>query len=355
MATHRRPKQPSRARVSVLTAAAATAVALSAQAGAAQAAPKPTKESVKAQVDKLNQQAEAAAEKYNGAKEQQQKLQRQVNNMQDEVARQQAEVSSMQGTLGQLASSQYRSGGIDPTVQLMLSSDPSRFLDQASSLDQVSAQQAQTLRQLQEKQHKLDQDKAQTQADLAELDSTTRELKARKAEVQTRLAKAQALLNTLTAQERAALQAAETAAAQRASRAAARTALTPSPAGNGSTAAASGTAQAALAAAKTRIGSPYVYGATGPSTFDCSGLTQWSYARAGVSLPRTSEEQANAGTRLTLSQLQPGDLVFFFSDLHHVGIYAGNGMVLHAPKPGASVRYEAMDDGYLPFQFGVRV
>lgn len=350
MATHRRPKQPSRARVSVLTAAAATAVAISAQAGAAHAASKPTKDQVKAQVDKLNEEAEAATEKYDGAKEQQQQLQRQVNDLQNEVARRQARVSDMQSTLGQVAASQYRSGGIDPTVQLMLSSDPGQFLDKASSLDQLSGQQAQIFKQLQGEQRKLDQSKAEAQAKLAELDSITRGLKAQKAEVQAKLSKAQALLNTLTTQERAALRAAEAAAAQRASRAAARATLTP-----GGTAAASNVAAAALSAAKTRLGTPYVYGATGPGSFDCSGLTQWAYAQAGVSLPRTSQEQANAGTRLTLSQLQPGDLVFFFSDLHHVGIYAGNGMVLHAPKSGDVVKYESMSDGYLPFQFGVRV
>ncbi len=87
----------------------------------------------------------------------------------------------------------------------------------------------------------------------------------------------------------------------------------------------------------------YVYGATGPNSFDCSGLTGWAYAQAGVSLPRTSQEQANAGTRIgsDISQAQPGDLVIFYGDRHHVGIYVGGGQVIHAPKPGASVRYES--------------
>ncbi|MFF4648952.1 NlpC/P60 family protein [Streptomyces sp. NPDC001380] len=342
MATHRRPKQPSRARISVLTAAAATAVAISAQAGAASAAPKPTKESVKAQVDKLNEQAEVATEKYNGAKEKQHELQKQVNDLQDQVARQQAEVSTMQGTLGQLASSQYRSGGIDPTVQLMLSSDPSQFLDKASSLDQVSAQQADTLRQLQEKQRKLDQDKAEAQQKLAELDSTAKELKDAKSEVQQKLSKAQSLLNTLTAQERAALQAAETAAAQRASRAAQRTNLSTG-GGSASTVGASSYAAAAIRAAETRLGSPYVYGSTGPSTFDCSGLMLWAYNQAGVSLPRTSQAQAGAGTYVgtSIADAKPGDLIIYYSSMSHVGMYVGNGQIIHAPHTGAVVRYES--------------
>ncbi|MFJ6213876.1 NlpC/P60 family protein [Streptomyces sp. NPDC092296] len=345
MASHRRPKQPSRARISVLTAAAATAVAISAQAGAAHAAPKPTKDQVKAQVDKLNEQAEVATEKYDGAKEKQQQLQKQVNHLQDQVARRQSEVSSMQSTLGQVAAQQYRSGGIDPTVQLMLSSDPSQFLDKASSLDQASSQQTDVLKELQQRQRKLDQDKAEAQDKLAELDSTTKELKASKAEVQQKLAKAQELLNTLTAQERAALQQAE-ADAERASRAAARGPLTTSGATGGTTStagAASSYAAAAIAAAESRLGSPYVYGHVGPSTFDCSGLMLWAYGQANVSLPRTSQAQASAGTNIgtNIANAKPGDLIIYYSGMSHVGMYVGNGQIIHAPHTGAVVRYES--------------
>jgi cell wall-associated NlpC family hydrolase len=88
---------------------------------------------------------------------------------------------------------------------------------------------------------------------------------------------------------------------------------------------------------------PYVYGATGPDSFDCSGLTQWAYAQAGVSLGRTTYDQINDGTPVaSTADLQVGDLVFFNSD-SHVGIYAGNGMVLHAPHTGTVVKYERMD------------
>ncbi|MET8961215.1 C40 family peptidase, partial [Streptomyces sp. NPDC004074] len=170
------------------------------------------------------------------------------------------------------------------------------------------------------------------------------ELGKKKKEVQGKLADAQKLLNSLTAQERAALQADQA----RASRDSMRNAL------NGSTASASGRAGAAFAAAQSVIGSPYVYGASGPSSFDCSGLTSWAYAQAGVSIPRTSQAQANAGTRIySQSDLKVGDLVLFYGDLHHIGLYAGNGQVLHAPHTGASVRYESI--GNMPFQFGVRI
>lgn len=341
MASHRRPKPASRTRVTVLTATAAAAVALSAQA--ANAAPaKPTVKDVKSQVDKLYEQAEQATEKYDGAKEKQQVLQKQVTDIQDEVARQQGDLNALQDQLGALASAQYRGGGIDPTMQLFLSADPDSYLSKASTLDQVSSRQTEALKEIQDAKRTLDQKRAEATGKLAELESTRTELGNKKQEIQGKLADARRLLNSLTAAQRAAMDQAQA----RANRSTARADL-------GNAVAPSQRAAAALSAAKSKIGSPYVYGASGPSSFDCSGLTSWAYAQAGVSIPRTSEAQAYAGTHLSMSQLAPGDLVIFYSDAHHVGFYAGNGMVLHAPKPGAVVRYEAI--GNMPFQFGVRI
>jgi cell wall-associated NlpC family hydrolase len=341
VASHRRPKQPNRARVTVLTATAAAAVALSSQA--ANAAPaKPSVKTVKSKVDKLYEQAEQATQKYDGAKESQKKLQKQVDNIQSEVARQQSQLNTLQDNIGSLAAAQYRDGGIDPTVQLVLSSDPDSYLDKASALDQLSGKQEEELRQIAQKKRTLAQEKTEAATKLKELSDTRTELGKRKKQIQGKLQAANKLLNSLTAQQKAQL-AQEQA---RASRSTARAPLSNSPA-------ASSRAAAALAAAATKIGDPYVYGASGPNSFDCSGLTSWAYAQAGVSIPRTAEEQANAGTHLTESQLRPGDLVIFYSDHHHVGLYAGNGMVLHAPHTGTTVKYEAMSD--MPFQFGVRI
>ena len=338
MASHRRPKQPSRTRVTVLTATAAAAVALTSQA---QADPKPSKEEVKAKVDKLYEEAEAATEKYNGAKEKQEKLQEQVSSLQDTVARGQQELNELRDSLGALATAQYRSGGVDPSVQLFLSSDPDEYLDKASALNQLSSKQVGALKRIQEKQRVLEQQRAEARDKLQDLEETRKELAKQKEKIQGKLAKARELLNTLTAEERARL-----AEQERANRANDRIDL-------GNDVAATQRAAAALRAAQTKLGAPYVWGATGPSSFDCSGLTSWAYGQAGVGLPRTSQEQANIGVRLSMSQLAPGDLVFFYGDLHHVGLYAGNGQILHAPKPGANVRYESINN--MPFQFGVRV
>jgi peptidoglycan DL-endopeptidase CwlO len=104
----------------------------------------------------------------------------------------------------------------------------------------------------------------------------------------------------------------------------------------------------AITAARTRIGDAYVWGATGPTTFDCSGLTQWSYAHAGISLPRTAAEQWSSGPHPALSALQPGDLLFWATDtsdpatIHHVAIYLGGGMMIAAPHTGTDVQIQAV-------------
>ncbi|MEU0227813.1 NlpC/P60 family protein [Streptomyces sp. NPDC006284] len=350
MASHRRPKQPSRTRVTVLTTAAAAAVALSSQAANAAPSEKPSKDEVKAKVDKLYQEAEQATEKYNGAKEKQEKLQKEISTIQDNVARGQEELNELRDGLGSMASAQYRSGGIDPSLQLFLSADPDDYLDKASTLDQLSGQQVEALKKIQTKQRDLSQQRSEATEKLKDLASTRTELGKKKKEVQGKLSSAQKLLNSLTAAEKAALQAEE----QRSTRSSEREVLSSADGPSGKPA--SGRAAAAFAAAQSKIGTPYVYGATGPSSFDCSGLTSWAYSQAGVGIPRTSEAQTGAGTRIySQSQLQVGDLVFFFNDLHHVGLYAGNGQVLHAPRTGTVVRYESMGTIGGPFMFGVRV
>ncbi len=341
MASHRRPKQPSRTRVTVLTATAAAAVALTSQA--AHADPKPSKSEVKAKVDKLYHEAEAATEKYNGAKEQQDNLKKEVDALQDKVARGQAELNTLRTELGSIATAQYRSGGIDPSVALFLASDPDSFLDQASALDQLTVKQTESLQKIQSKQRTLAQQRKEAQDKLGDLADVRKALGENKKKYQGKLADAQQLLNTLTQAERAKMQQDE----QRASRAASdRVEL-------GNEAPASGRGAAALSAAATQIGKPYVSGGSGPNSYDCSGLTQWAFAQAGVSITRTTYTQQNDGQRIGRSQLKPGDLVFF-NGLSHVGFYAGNNQILHAPKPGTVVRYESMD--YMgTFQFGVRI
>ncbi|MYW68593.1 hypothetical protein GTY65_31620 [Streptomyces sp. SID8379] len=341
MASHRRPKQSSRTRVTVLTVTAAAAVALTSQA--ANAAPKPTKSEVKAKVDKLYEEAERATNQYDGAKEKQKKLEKEIDQLQDKVAREQDELNELRSGIGAMASEQYRSGGIDPSVQLFLSADPDDYLDKASTLDSLSEQQLDSLKKVQAKQRTLAQERSEASEKLKDLADTRTELGKRKDEIQGKLSKAQKLLNSLTAAERQEM-ADEEARASRSS--AGRVDL-------GNEAAASRYGAAALSAAASQIGKPYVRGGTGPNSYDCSGLTQWAYGQAGLQISRVTYTQVNDGTRIGMSQLKPGDLVFF-NNTEHVGLYAGGGQVLHAPYPGAVVRYESMST-IGSFQFGVRV
>ncbi|GAA0656890.1 C40 family peptidase [Kitasatospora atroaurantiaca] len=344
MSMHRRSQLPGAhrlARALVLTAAATTALGM-AVGGSAQAAPAapaepPSKKDVKAQVDQLYDEAEQASEKFNAAQEYQKQLQAETGALQGQVAAGQEELNRLRADLGVVAAAQYRAGGIDPAVQLMLDSDPAAYLNRARSLDQAAARQNDTLHQVIDRQRRLDQRRAETTAKLAELEEVRRALAESKEEVQQRLTKAQRLLNTLGAGERARMVAEDARDAEkRATRGLDRLDL-------GNLPPSSDRAAAALAAAISKIGSPYVYGSTGPRTFDCSGLMYWSWRQAGVTLPRTSQAQAYAGQRVSLSEARPGDLVIFYRDMHHVGMYAGGGVVVHAPYPGAKVRYESVN------------
>ncbi|AUG76796.1 hypothetical protein CFP65_1928 [Kitasatospora sp. MMS16-BH015] len=326
MASHRRPKQPSRARVTVLTAAAATAVALSAQVSAHAAPAKPSTDEVKAQVDKLSEDQEKATETFNGANERANQLRAQAAQLQDQVARGQEQMTELATGLAAVAGEQYRNGGIDSSVALMLSSDPAGYLEKASSAEQVTETQAATLKQLKEQQRRLDQQKQEATEILAELDRNTQVLNDAKNQVQQKLQESKRLLSQLSAADRAAVM------GDRASRSDNRAAL-------GSLPPASGYAAVAVAAAESKLGHDYQWGAEGPNVFDCSGLMEWAYAQAGVSLPRTSQEQGSVGTRVpSLADAQPGDLIIFGPDRHHVGMYVGNGMMIHAPKTGDVVK-----------------
>ncbi|MEZ0066629.1 cell wall-associated NlpC family hydrolase [Streptacidiphilus sp. MAP12-20] len=336
MASHRRPKSPSRARISVLTAAAATAVAVSAQS--AQAAPKPTTDQLRAQLQQLNTESDQAIQKYDAAQAQLKTQQAAVNTLQDQIARSQAAVNTKMDALGQVANAQYANGSVDPTVQLLLSSTPDQYLNQASSLGQITDNQATEIKALQSEQHTLDSEKATAEQTLQQIEATNKQLAANKAEVQKKIAAAQSLLDSMTAAQKAALAAAGNQGSTAASRG---TGSTGRP-NLGSAKAGNSVEAAAFAAAQTRLGDNYVWGATGPNEFDCSGLMEWAYAQAGVSIGRSTYDQINSGTPVASeADLQVGDLVFFNGN-SHVGMYAGNGMVLHAPHTGTVVKFEQM-------------
>lgn len=294
----------------------------------------------RATLDRLYEQAEKATEAYNEADERADELRDEAGAARDRIARGQQRVNSLRESLGSLAGAQYREGGIDPSLALLFSDDPDDYLDHASRLDRLTAHQAGELKELRHAMRELAQDREEAAGKLRELDKSRKAVAAHKKTVERKLATARRLLNSLPDAERDAY--------GRASR---------SGRGDlpdlGSATAASGRGSAAVAAARSALGKPYVWGANGPSGFDCSGLMQWSYAQAGVSLPRTSQAQRYAGRQVPLSEARPGDLVLYRGDASHVGMYMGNGQVIHAPYPGAPVRYDPV--GMMPVSSVTRV
>lgn len=315
-----------------LLSAAATAL------GAIPAAAAPG-EDTRTEVDRLYQEAEKATEAYNAAEERADGLRRRIAAAQDKIARRQHRVNAMRESLGSLAGAQYRSGGLEPALALLLSDDPEDYLERAAVLERLGVHQAGELRRLRAVLRSLARDRAEATGTLEELEKSRKAAAAHKRTVERKLAAARRLLNSLPDGERTAWSLAG------------RSARTDLPGPDGTPA--SGRAAAAVAAARSALGKPYVWGANGPAGFDCSGLTQWSYAQAGVALPRTSQDQRHAGRQIPLSEARPGDLVVYRSDASHVGMYAGDGQVIHAPHPGAPVRYDPV--GMMPVSSVTRV
>ncbi|MFI8949285.1 NlpC/P60 family protein [Streptomyces sp. NPDC053750] len=350
MAAHRRPRQrpagggAARTAATITLAGAATATGLG--GGTGHADPEPTAGQVRARVAKLYQEAEVATEKYNGAKERADATEQRLENLRDEAARKQERLNSAREALGSVAAAQYRGGGLDPALQLVLSSDPDRYLDDAAFVERAGSRQTAAVRRVRSELREIEQLRGAARVELSSLKSRRAELKRHRETVTGKLETARRLLSRLTDEERARIGGGTGEHASRSS-ADARKGLSASAQAPNSRAA------AAVAYAYQKLGSPYVWGATGPDAFDCSGLVQAAYRAAGVSLPRTTYAQIDAGRRVTRAELAPGDLVFFYSGISHVGIYVGNGRMIHAPNPSAPVRVAPLDE--MPFAGATRV
>lgn len=357
MASHRKPRPTgTRAgiRTPVLATAALTSVALLSQT--AQAAPvtadKPSVEEVQKKVDTLYRQAESATEKYNAAKEKTTTQRKQVDRLLDDVAKRAQKLNDARQELGSFAAAQYRSGTAADTTTFLLADSPQGYFDQDQLMNRLTSRQKSAVDDYVTEQATTMKKRAEAAKSLEKLTTTQTSLKTAKATVQTKLSTARELLSKLTAQEKARLaqiekekqEKADAEAAALAKKQAAEQTASQGSGSSSTTTVPANTSQAAqvIAFARAQIGKPYVWGATGPDSYDCSGLTQAAYRSAGVTLPRVTTDQVNAGTTVSLADAQPGDLIFFYSDVSHVGIYIGDGMMIHAPKPGAYVREESI-------------
>lgn len=359
VAAHRKPRQRSLGGHTVRTAATialAGAATTAGFEGTGHAEPQLSPAQVQARVDKLYQEAEVATEKYDGAKEKADQATRRLHDLRDETARREDRLNTARDALGSIAAAQYRSGGLDPALQLALSDRPDQYLDGAAFAERVGDRQAGAVARVRKQLREVEQLRGAAHVELATLAARQAELKRAKKTITGKLDSARRLLSRLTDEQRARLADPGTAggAVRHASRSAARDLGTASSSPSaGSVAAPNSRAAAAVSYAYGKLGSPYVWGATGPDAFDCSGLAQAAYRSAGLQLPRTTYAQINAGRRVSRSELLPGDLVFFYSGISHVGIYVGNGMMIHAPNPTAPVRLAPIDQ--MPFAGATRV
>ncbi|MFI5754268.1 NlpC/P60 family protein [Streptomyces sp. NPDC051569] len=382
MASHRKPRSRGgilshSPAVGITTAALASVTLLSTQsANAAPAAPKPSIEEVREKVDDLYREAGSATQRYNQAKEATDRQRRTVDRALDDIAARADKLNEARRTLGTYAAAQYREGAVSRTAALMFADSPQSYFDQTQLMNRLSDRQEVAVADFQIQQAGAAKKRAEATKSLESLTASQAELRTSKQNVQAKLGEARTLLSRLTAEEKARLAELEREKEEEARRAAAEKARaeaaeaeraarqSPPPstgtgsgtgteAGSGSSGGAYATrAGKALAFARAQIGKPYVWGATGPGSYDCSGLTQAAWKAAGVDLPRTTWDQVETGTRVATADLLPGDLVFFYDDISHVGLYIGDGMMIHAPKPGAYVREESIY--YMPIYGSVR-
>ena len=313
-----------RLRAGALAGTVAAVTVLAGAPTAAHAEPEPSTKELTAQAHRLADQLEQLTEQYNGLRVKLQQATRAAKVASDNAKRQEQALEGVREKLGTLAATSYMQGGTDPTVSFVAAKDPQALLDQAATLRYFATQ-----------------DGTRVASMMQAMQSAQR---ARKA-AEERAQQVQRLRSQLDAQRKKVTTLYEKVRTKVVKRDPSQLAKLP--------VVGTGKAAQALRLAMTKIGRPYVWGAAGPNAFDCSGLVMWAYKQVGISLPHYTGSQWNAGTHISRSQLQPGDLVFFYSDLHHVGLYVGNGKMLHAPQTGDVVKIAPIAGR--PFAGAVRV
>lgn len=285
----------------------------------------------------LYRRTEEASEAYNTTAEKLKKQRASSRKAQSRLSRARAALGKERVRAGLLARQQYRRGtlGLPPAVQMLLSRDPERVLSHGHQLRRAAGAQAATVRKLADGRQRHARAAERARAAVKRQNALTKRKKKQRDEVQARLRRVEGLLSSMTGDQREKLHALEQDRADAAQRKLVSSgALDPS----GAVRQASAQGRKALSWAMDQVGKPYVWGAEGPKAFDCSGLTSQAWRHAGRTIPRTSQEQWRRLPRVPLDELRPGDLVIYFRGATHVGVYAGAGRVVQAPRPGSKVK-----------------
>ncbi|MFF4738712.1 NlpC/P60 family protein [Streptomyces sp. NPDC001262] len=322
------------ATATALVCAAGTLLALAAPGAYAEPGPPaPSLEDVHKQVETLYRQAEVATDAYNAASAQQRLQEKNVADIARALTEAQQRLDRLKNQAGALARAQYRNGGMSPQAQLFFASSPGAFFDGVSLLRKGQQATRDLIAEQTAARAELDRYAKAADERRKRLDADRREKEDAKKEVESRLSAAKELESRLQEKERERLRQLEEEQARQAQEkwlAGQGGVLT----GSGAT---SSEGRQAVAFATAQIGKDYVWGAEGPDTYDCSGLTLKAWAAAGRAIPRTSQEQWRQLPRVDVKDMRPGDLIIYFADASHVGMYVGDGMIVHAPRPGRQV------------------
>lgn len=281
----------------------------------------------------LYREAEKATERYNATEEALAEQRAETERLEKALARTRLSLHDSRGAAGRLARQQYQSlSGLSPYVRLLLARDPQRALEQGHVIGQLARERAQTVGRLTGDARQADELARRAREALDERIALTERRGKERDQVVERLRDVEELLASLTADQLAELAELERGRVDEAQRA-----LVASGALSGA-GAPSAAGERAVRYAVEQLGKPYEWGAEGPETYDCSGLTSEAWRAAGAEVPRTSQEQWARLERIDLVDLRPGDLVVYFHDATHVALYLGDGMVVQAPRPGARIK-----------------
>ena len=297
----------------------------------------PTLAQIQAQVNDLQDQATAAAEGAQEAKVKLASLQKSLAGIQAQAAIQGKNVDAISKSLGVIAVNQYKQGSLSQSLELLFSSNPELYLSSAGSLEAITRQKSIQLKKYQSATIKLNATSLTVADRVAQVKALEKKLAEQSAKANAKLAAAEALLAKLKKEDRERL----ARLAQQQEDADQANSLAEASKVSG----VSGRAGVAIKFALKQIGDRYVFGADGLVYWDCSGLTMRAYQAAGVNLPHSSAAQSRMGKSIPFSQKKPGDLLFFGRPVSHVGIYLGNGRMVHAPRSGSRVKIADLNMG----------
>ncbi|WKX71168.1 C40 family peptidase [Streptomyces sp. XD-27] len=293
---------------------------------------RPSLEEVHKQVEALYRQAEAATDAYNLARDKQTRQEKTITKIARQVVKARGDMAELKKQAGAMARAQYRNGAMPPEAQLLLSDDPQEFLDGVSLARKGRHATSGLINRLAATQALLDQSADSASREWQRLDQSRAKKAAASKQIKEKLKKAERLESKLKKDELERLRKLEEEKARSAQSKWLSSGILDDVKGK-----ASPSGGRAVNFATAQIGKDYVWGAEGPDTYDCSGLTLKAWAAGGRAIPRTSQEQWKQLSRVEIEEMRPGDLIIYFGDASHVGMYVGDGMIVHAPRPGRQI------------------